>query len=176
MPAKDAQPAAQVAGLECSDLQWRSLTPGDRIEGRTTSTSTGSEQQHSKARNPCALAEQSDETSAYASASSSHGQNEHFPQVLSCTLIWMECPTADIYHIFYQSRKVSATSVSDCSPWAYLGSTGLSTFRAVDMRLLGKDDAISIAVSASSSMACWDLDNWTTILVSAMWLGQRHIL
>ena len=168
MPAKDAQPPAHVAGLECSDVQWRSVARRDEIEEQTSPTSTGARRQHGKAQSPCApLAEQSDEASAHTSASSIHVREQQSEQVLSCTLIWGECPDADLYHIFYQSREGNSTSLGDASQGTYLGSTGLSTFRAVNMRLLGNDDAISIAVSASGTTACWDADRRTSILVSA---------
>ena len=85
-------------------------------------------------------------------------------QVLSCTLTWMRCSTTDMYHIYYQGGR-GKPSMQESSRWIYLGSTGLSKFRAVNMRLIGEEDFMRIAVTATSDAINWDINNRATITV-----------
>lgn len=95
------------------------------------------------------LDHEANEVQAHDSIGSSHEQSKISREVLSCTLTWSKCPSTDMYHILYQSRKKGLGWSGDCAQWTHLGSTGLSTFRAMGMRLNGTDDAICIAVSTS---------------------------
>ena len=107
------------------------------------------------------------EAIAHGSTGSTAGSQEQIEasrEVLSCTLTWLGGPSTDMYHIFYQSRKKGSGVLGDSAQCRHLGSTGLSTFRAVGMRLHGTDDAICIAVSTSSLMLCQTFPDWTTSL------------
>ncbi len=167
--ARDAQPAAHVSGLECSDVQWQSLASEDSSEGHNTSAPTGIEEERRNSRSTRAMLDlEADEAKAHDSADRSHVQGNFKEKVLSCTLTWLKSPITDMYHISYQSKKKGSDLLGDSAQWTHLGSTGLSSFRAVGMRLHGTDDAICVAVSASSSALCWDYHDRTTSLLSVL--------